>query len=174
MKDLLIKFHPFNRIIYDMILKENEQKNKNKVLKNIEAYDISLSIGMIGIQSAGKTSLSKCYQDNKPLEKLEYYVPTISLDFFNRNVNINGKNIKVQIWDTAGQERFNSITQGYLRGLHGCFIIFDVTDRGSYNRLDMWIQFYNDFNQYKERIMIILGNKIDKEDRVVSYKEAKK
>jgi hypothetical protein len=38
----------------------------------------------------------------------------------------------------------------------------------------MWIQFYNDFNQYKERIMIILGNKIDKEDRVVSYKEAKK
>ena len=38
----------------------------------------------------------------------------------------------------------------------------------------MWIQFYNDFNQYKERIMIILGNKIDREDRVVSYKEAKK
>ena len=38
----------------------------------------------------------------------------------------------------------------------------------------MWIQFYNDFNRYKERIMVILGNKIDKEGRVVSYKEAKK
>ena len=83
------------------------------------------------------------------------------------------KKINIRIWDTAGQERFNSITSGYLRGLHGCFVIFDVTERDSFEKLDMWIQFYNDFNQYKERIMIILGNKVDIAERNVTENEAK-
>ena len=37
----------------------------------------------------------------------------------------------------------------------------------------MWVQFYNDFNQYKEMIMIILGNKVDKAERNVTENEAK-
>ena len=83
------------------------------------------------------------------------------------------KKINIRIWDTAGQERFNSITSGYLRGLHGCFVVFDVTERDSFEKLDMWIQFYNDFNQYKERIMIILGNKVDIAERNITENEAK-
>ena len=79
--------------------------------------------------------------------------------------------IKVRIWDTAGQEKFNSIITGYLRGLHGCFIVYDVSEKDSFDSLDMWIQLYNDFNQYKERIMIILGNKVDKQNRKVTEEE---
>ena len=45
---------------------------------------------MIGSQSAGKTSLSKCYQDNKPLPVIPYK-PTILLDYYFRIININGK-----------------------------------------------------------------------------------
>ena len=81
------------------------------------------------------------------------------------------KKIKILIWDTAGQERFNSITSGYLRGLHGCFIVYDVSDSNSFESLDNWIQFYKDFNKYKKRIMIILGNKVDIKDREVKSEE---
>ena len=121
---------PYNRIIYDMILKEKEQKNKINI-KPKEKYDLTLNIGMIGCQYAGKTSLSKSYENNQPIENEDDYQTTVSLDYFHRIINMNGKKINIRIWDTAGQERFNSITSGYLRGLHGCFVIFDVTERDS-------------------------------------------
>lgn len=162
---------PYNRIIYDMILKEKEQKKKINI-KPKENYDFMLNIGMIGSEYAGKTSLSKCFQNNEPFQEEDCYKPTLSLDYFNRIINMNGKNIYIRVWDTAGQEKFNSITSVYLRGLHGCFIVFDVTERDSFDNLDMWIQFYNDFNQYKQRIIIILGNKVDIKERKVTKKEA--
>jgi hypothetical protein len=98
---------PFNRAIYDLV-EEKKQKNIKIQVKNDEKYDILFNIGMIGCQSAGKTSLSKCYQDNKPLPIIPYE-PTILLDHYSRIININGKKAKVLIWDTAGLERFNSI-----------------------------------------------------------------
>ena len=48
---------------------------------------------MIGCSNAGKTSLSKCYQKNKPLEEGSNYIPTVSLDYYDRVINMNGKNI---------------------------------------------------------------------------------
>ena len=76
---------PFNRIIYDLILKEKEQnsyENNNTLKNNVSIdYDICLNIGMIGPQSSGKTSLSSCIQNNRPIEKI-IYKPTVNLDFF--------------------------------------------------------------------------------------------
>ena len=161
---------PFNRTIYDLIL-EKQQKNIKNQVKNNEKCDLVLNIGMIGSQSVGKTSLSKCYQYGTPLSANNIYRPTIMLDHYYKIINVNGKKIKVLIWDTAGQERFNSITSGYLRGLHGCFIVYDVTDNDSFESLDNWIQFYKDFNQYKKRIMIILGNKVDIKEREIKSEE---
>ena len=168
---------PFNRIIYDLILKEKEQnsyENNNTLKNNVSIdYDICLNIGMIGPQSSGKTSLSSCIQNNRPIEKI-IYKPTVNLDFFFKLCNIDGKKILVKIWDTAGTEKFNSIATGYLRGLHGCFIVFDISEIESFSKLNTWIQYYTDFNQYKEKIMIILGNKKDKnKERVVKYEVAK-
>lgn len=165
---------PFNRIIYDLILKEREQNNNYKI-NNIDSknYDISINIGMIGIQYSGKTSLSSCIQNNKPIH-INHYKATINLDFFFKFCRIDGKKIMIKIWDTAGTEKFHSISTGYLRGLHGCFIVYDITDKESFEKLNNWIEYYNDFNQYKEKNMIILGNKVDKaEKRKISFKEAK-
>ena len=69
-------------------------------------------------------------------------------------------------------ERYNALVSGYLRGLHGCFIVFDVTDRESFNKIETWIQLYKDFNKNQKRIMILLGNKVDLNNRVVSKDEA--
>jgi GTPase SAR1 family protein len=43
-------------------------------------------------------------------------VATIGVDFTNRNVELNGETLKLQIWDTAGQERFRTVTSTYYRG----------------------------------------------------------
>ena len=54
---------------------------------------------------------------------------TIGVEFGARMINIEGKQIKLQIWDTAGQEAFRSITRSYYRGAAGALLVYDITRR---------------------------------------------
>ena len=49
------------------------------------------------------------------------------VEFGARMINIDGKQIKLQIWDTAGQESFRSITRSYYRGAAGALLVYDIT-----------------------------------------------
>lgn len=42
-------------------------------------------------------------------------------------------------WDTAGQDRFKAITTTYYRGAHGILIVYDITDRESFNHIKNWM-----------------------------------
>lgn len=42
-------------------------------------------------------------------------------------------------WDTAGQDRFRTITSSYYKGANGILVVFDVTDRDSFNNLKYWL-----------------------------------
>ena len=54
-------------------------------------------------------------------------------------MEIDGKKIKLQIWDTAGQERFRNITASYYRGANGIFLVYDITDKESFEDLNKWL-----------------------------------
>ena len=74
-------------------------------------------------------------------------------------MQLNGKNVKLQIWDTAGQERFKNITASYCRGGNGILVVYDITDRSSFTHIkDRFddVPKYTDDNPSK----IIIGNKI--------------
>ena len=77
------------------------------------------------------------------------------------------------IYDTAGHERFRTITTSYYRGAHAIVIVFDVTERQSFEHVEKWLGEINKFA--KENVLIFLvGNKIDLNDkRVVTFEEAK-
>ena len=45
-----------------------------------------------------------------------------------------------QIWDTAGQERFRTITTSYVRGSEGILLVYDVTDRNSFESISAWME----------------------------------
>jgi small GTP-binding protein len=71
----------------------------------------------------------------------------------------------------AGQERFRTITVSYFKGAHAIMLVYDVTERESFENIRNWI---NEIKTYgDERVCILLvGNKSDIEDkRAVSYKE---
>jgi Ras-related protein Rab-1A len=81
--------------------------------------------------------------------------------------------VKLQIWDTAGQERFRTITSSYYRGAHGIIIVYDVTDKESFQNIQHWLQ---EIDKYaNEGVMkLLVGNKSDLQSKkVVSYDEAK-
>lgn len=98
---------------------------------------------------------------------------SIGVDFKLKNINIDEKKVKLQIWDTAGQERFRTITTTYYKGAQAIIIVFDVTDKDSFDHLKNWIA---DIEKYaKEGIMkILVGNKCDlKEKRMISEEQAR-
>ena len=82
--------------------------------------------------------------------------------------------VKLQIWDTAGQERFRTITQAYYRGAMGILLVYDVTDRQSFENIRNWIK---NIKQHASETVrkILLGNKCDMDEkRAVSTEEGQK
>ena len=83
------------------------------------------------------------------------------------------KIIKVQVWDTAGQERYRSITNAYYRGAEGILIVFDLTNKESFNKVKYWLKEI-DSNAPRDIVLCLLGNKADLTyDRIIQYEDAK-
>ena len=95
---------------------------------------------------------------------------TLQLDFENFTIKRGTKTKRFQIWDTAGQDKFRVITQSYLRKADGAIVVFDVTDKRSYDQVKKWLECLR--NSAPLNIPLVLfGNKIDLEDdRVIECK----
>ena len=79
----------------------------------------------------------------------------------------------MQIWDTAGQERFKNITASYYRGGNGVLVVYDITDRDSFENLNSWL-IEIEKNANKNVYKLLIGNKSDLEEkRKVTYQEGK-
>jgi Ras-related protein Rab-8A len=90
----------------------------------------------------------------------------IGIDFKIKTINIDGKNVKLQIWDTAGQERFRTITQTYYKGAMGIVLAYDCTSEESFNNVRNWVrQIEVHASPNVEKILV--GNKADLVDRKV-------
>ena len=58
---------------------------------------------------------------------------------------INNKKVKVQVWDTGGQQRYRPILASCYRGALGVIIVFDVTNKMSFNNIKQWIDEVDEF-----------------------------
>lgn len=122
-------------------------------------YHYQFRVIVIGDTMVGKSSLLKTFSEGS-FGEME---PTVGVDFFSKIVTIKpkyegarakqnrGNNsttlsnriedniiVKLQIWDTAGQERFKSIVTSYYRNSVGIVLVYDVTNRESYEHLIDW------------------------------------
>ena len=80
-------------------------------------------------------------------------------------------NIKLQIWDTAGQERFQTITTSYYHNANGIAVVYDVTNRDSFDSVSRW---FHDIEKFASpnACKLLIGNKSDLiSQRVVSEQE---
>eukprot|EP00752_Nemacystus_decipiens_P001864 g1796.t1 len=136
--------------------------------RNDSPFDMQIKLLMIGDSGVGKTCLLLRYANDSFSQT---FITTIGIDFKIKNIDLDSKRIKLQIWDTAGQERFRTITTSYFRGAQGILLVYDVTDKKSFNSIRNWvaqIQQHADVAVNK----ILIGNKCDmEEDREVSKEE---
>jgi len=123
---------------------------------------------IIGDTGVGKSCLLLQFTDKRfrPVHDL-----TIGVEFGARMINIDEKQIKLQIWDTAGQESFRSITRSYYRGAAGALLVYDITRRDTFNHLTRWLEEALQ-NGNKNMTIMLIGNKSDLEHRrQVSFSE---
>lgn len=89
-------------------------------------------------------------------------------------MQINEKNIKLQIWDTAGQESFKSITRAYYRGAAGALLVYDITRRDTFTHLTRWLEEVRQHGN-PDMVIMLIGNKNDLEQRrQVSFDEGER
>ena len=158
------------------IIEKEEEDNINKSNSDIEVNTTTypLKICFVGNSNVGKTSIIRRFINNKFDE--EKIASTISVNFENKKLKIDPyTELNMQIWDTAGQERFRSLTASYLRESNGIFIVFDLSDKKSFDDLISWFEEINkaEINQ-KNCVKIIIGNKLDSKDKEVDNDTAKK
>ncbi|KAF9466832.1 ras-domain-containing protein [Collybia nuda] len=122
---------------------------------------INCKLLLIGNSSVGKSSLLLRFSDEQWLPEDESSA-TIGVDFRVHKMEIKGKKVKLSIWDTAGQERFRTITSSYYRGAQGIILVYDVSNRESFDALPRW---YSELETYVSNsvVKILVGNKVDKE-----------
>ncbi len=133
-------------------------------------YDYLFKILIIGESGVGKTCLLLRFTEDSFTTT---FLTTIGIDFKIKIINLENKLIKLQIWDTAGQERFRTITKTYYKGAHGIILTYDVTDQDSFKNIRNWIK-QIEANAQGNVKRVLVGNKCDKPDRVVTEEEGKK
>lgn len=118
--------------------------------------EINIKYTFVGDSTVGKSSLLHSLKYNEfTLKK-----PTIGIDHYFLQLAIDNKLLKIHLWDTAGQERFRSICSHFYKDACLIFIVFDLTNRASFENLKYWIDETNKHkNEHTE--IIILGNKSD-------------
>ena len=126
---------------------------------------------LLGDSSVGKTCFLLRYTD----KTFKSHKITIGLDYSLKSMRLkSGRNIKLQIWDTAGQDRFRAITKNYFKGSQGIILIYDVTNRQTFENLKNWISQIREEATQNE-IIYIVANKIDMEDgRIINKEEGEK
>jgi Ras-related protein Rab-6A len=125
-------------------------------------------IVVIGDINVGKTSILSRFRYGSFEQS---YMPTLGIDFFTKNLFYEDKTIRLILWDTAGQERFRSLIPSYLKNADCIIIVYDITNKDSFNSLAHWLDDAKN-NTVEGTIFVICGNKIDlKEKRVVTNEE---
>ena len=119
------------------------------------------------IKSVKKVILQKYVNDRF----IEDHKSTIGADFFTKKIDIGRNLITLQIWDTAGQERFKSLGNAFYRGANACILVYDITSKQSFDKLEEWKEQFESINNLNINgnsqpfPYLLLGNKSDLADK---------
>ncbi|XP_017138319.1 ras-related protein Rab-40C isoform X2 [Drosophila miranda] len=108
-------------------------------------YDYLLKVLLVGDSDVGKHEILSNLEDPFPespfcsgndctshiLQTVAYKTTTILLE---------GKRVKLQLWDTSGQGRFCTIIRSYSRGAQGIILVYDITNKWSFDGIDRWLK----------------------------------
>ena len=140
------------------------RKNRQKIeyrppgcLPSRKSFDSPVKIGLLGDEKVGKTSICHSFVN---LDLPEDYITTIGYEKFEKKELLNnGKEVRLIIWDSGGQERFRSVAIKILKTVEKVIIVFDITNRKSFDNIENWLEIIKE--EFNNPIIILFGNKVD-------------
>lgn len=134
--------------------------------------DAAFKLIIFGEGGVGKTSLTRRYLFNSFEIGTKM---TIGVDFYLKDLTIEGLKCTLQIWDFAGEDRFRALIPNYVAGASGGIFMYDTTRYSSIVHLDDWMQIIKrEINKESKEIpLMMVGGKADlKDDRDIKREEA--
>ena len=122
---------------------------------------IVLKVLTAGEGGVGKTTLLHRYVEGKFSSETKM---TIGVEFFLKEVNIDGQKVMLQLWDFGGQERFRFLLESYVIGARGALLMFDLTRTMTLENIEQWVQIVR--KEDPELPILFLGSKSDLKDDI--------
>lgn len=124
---------------------------------------------LIGNSTVGKTCLFRKLSTGEFMDKsiASIGVEKVSLDVtinVDKNDKKEKKDFDISLFDTAGQEKFRSITFNYYKGSDGILLLYDITNRNTFDNIELWVDSIKeaiDSNVDSRYAIILVGNKLD-------------
>jgi Ras-related protein Rab-7A len=119
---------------------------------------------IFGDGGVGKTTFTHRFLNRVFEEDLKM---TIGADFSVKNVNVDEKEVTLQIWDFAGEERYKILFPSFVRNADGGIFMFDLTRYFSLKNIDDWLSFFRKEMKFsnKQIPIIMVGSKLDLEEK---------
>ena len=136
-------------------------------------FEFQIKIVIIGDSGVGKTNFIFRFTEGRfsPL-----HVTTVGFDYKSKIIKLptSKKKVKLQIWDTAGQERYMALNKNIFQKVQGIIIMYDLTNRASFENLNRWFTLVSQNVSNKPRILV--ANKLDlaEDSRIVTEDEGNK
>lgn len=131
---------------------------------------LQFKLVLLGESAVGKSSLVLRFVKG---QFHEYQETTIGAAFLTQTVAVDDVTVKFEIWDTAGQERYHSLAPMYYRGAQAAIIVYDITNRDTFERAKTWVKEL-DRQARKDIVIALAGNKADLDSkRMVEHEEGK-
>ena len=153
-----------------------EQENRHKKLQD-QIYQVStqeekgsytFKFIIVGDHEVGKTSLIRQFVEKKFARD---YRATIGLNVLSHSFEFQGNAITLSLWDVGAQTFFKRFRKIYYTGAEAAFIVYDLTNRQSFDNIKVWYQELMDFTEENDLPVVLVANKLDLLDRDVSREE---
>ena len=144
--------------------KESNKNNETLPIKNTISV-FNFKIVLIGNVSVGKSSIIKRFIHN---EFSKTYFCTVGTELSQKTLLIGeNKKASLYIWDTCGQEKFRTVTRQYYRDTQAIILVFDLTNKKSFNDLESWLDEAVNYITNTKCLFFLLGNKSDEKEKIV-------
>ena len=124
---------------------------------------VRLRIALVGSEGVGKSCLIKRYCEKRFVPR---YLPTVGIDYGATKISVDNREVSVHIFDTSGSRLFVDVRNEFYRDIHGIIIVFDITNRDSFDSLCEWTkevggQLAKDGRTMDNTVVTVCCNKCD-------------
>ena len=165
-RSLLGRNHSLTRMIDDYLSGPYEGRTESlhqRKEPEDKAKELTICIG--GNARVGKSCfIERCLE--RPF--IPEYNPTIGATFYSRTI----EGFRMKFWDFSGDEKYRLLWSIYLKMAERGILMYTIDDRKSFEDVLAWKELFEN-NTPQGCQLILVANKKDVKDRVVSYEEGK-